>query len=69
MLFGSAVNDPLHARDIDLICEGVEGMDVFGMGAEMEEEAHTRVDIVPVPPLSRFVLYNMSKGRVLFEKK
>ena len=67
VLFGSAAEDPENARDIDLICEGVEGSDFFRMGAEMENETLTQIDIVPVPPLTHFAQYNLARGKVLHE--
>jgi len=69
VLFGSAAEDPANARDIDLICEGVEGAAFFSMGAEMDNETLTSVDIVPVPPLTRFAKYNLARGKVLHESR
>ena len=65
VLFGSAVHDAANARVIDLLCEGVEGRDFFKMGAEMEDETMKPVDVVSMVPCTRFVQYNMTKGRVL----
>ena len=67
VLFGSAAEDPRNARDIDLVCEGVEGHEFFRMGAEMEEITGASIDLVPVPPLSKFAQLVLSQGRVLHE--
>jgi predicted nucleotidyltransferase len=67
VLFGSAANDPVHARDIDLICEGIKGVDFLMMGAEMENETGVMVDTVPADAPSAFIEYNMPKGRILYD--
>ena len=66
VLFGSAVHDAEHARDIDLLCEGVKGGRFLSMGAEMENETGIMVDTIPADEPSPFVEYNMLKGRVLY---
>jgi len=67
VLFGSAVTDPANARDIDLLCEGVDSGRFLSMGAEMENETGTLVDTVPADEQTPFVRYNMPKGRVVYE--
>jgi predicted nucleotidyltransferase len=67
VLFGSAVDDPENAHDIDLLCEGVDDVEFFRMGAEMENETLAVVDIVPIPPVTRFTEYNIARGKVLHE--
>jgi len=66
VLFGSAIDTPATARDIDLLTDGVGGMDFAAMGVEMEDAAGISVDLVPLEPMTRFVRYNLEHGRVLY---
>ena len=65
ILFGSAVDNPDTARDIDLACDGVEGWKLFEFAARLEEELHTPLDVVPLTPPSRFTRNIEKKGKVL----
>lgn len=65
ILFGSAANNPDNARDIDLACEGIEGWKIFEFGAQLEDEFHVLVDVVPLTPSTRFTRYIERKGKVL----
>ncbi len=67
VLFGSAAEDPVRARDIDLICTGVRGLDLLRMAGEMENEARVLVDAVPGDEETPFVSFNVPRGRVLYE--
>ena len=67
VLFGSAVENPENARDIDLICSGVRGWQFLLMGADMENETGAIVDTVPADEPSEFVEYNLSRGKILYE--
>lgn len=53
ILFGSAVEDPEKARDIDVACDGVQGWKLFELAAQIEEELHMPLDRVPFSPPSR----------------
>lgn len=63
------MNDPEHARDIDLLCSGVSGWQFLLMGADMERETGIVVDTVCADDASRFVEYNLQRGRVLYETR
>jgi predicted nucleotidyltransferase len=67
LLFGSAVESP-NPRDIDLACEGVQGWDLFRLGAALEEALSLPVDLVPLrdDPFSRYVA---SRGRIIYESQ
>ena len=65
ILFGSAVESPEDARDLDLACDGVEGWELFGLGARVEEELGTPLDLIPLSPPTRFTRYVESRGKVL----
>lgn len=69
ILFGSALDSPETARDVDLGCEGVEGWDVFRLGARLEEELGVNVDLVPLSPDDRFSRYVARRGRVIYERR
>lgn len=65
ILFGSAVDNPEEARDVDLACDGVQGWKLFELAARIEEELHTPLDIVPLSPPTRFTRLIEKRGRVL----
>ncbi len=67
ILFGSAVESPETACDLDIACDGVDGWKIFELGAQIEEEIGIPVDIVPLKPTTRFTRYITKKGRVLYE--
>jgi len=68
ILFGSALESPDTARDVDLACEGVEGWDIFRLGARLEEELGMPVDLVALSPDDRFSRYIAKRGRVIYER-
>jgi len=68
ILFGSALDAPETARDVDLACEGVEGWDIFRLGAQLEEELGVNVDLVPLSPDDRFSQHVVQRGRVIYER-
>ncbi len=65
ILFGSAVEMPDKARDIDLACDGVQGWKLYEFAARLEEELQTNLDIVPLNPPSRFTKFIEMRGKVL----
>ena len=67
ILFGSAVESPETACDLDIACDGVEGWKLFELGANMEEDIGIPVDIVPLKPATRFIRHIIKKGRLLYE--
>jgi predicted nucleotidyltransferase len=67
ILFGSAASDPSHARDIDFLCEGLHGLRLLQMAAEMENETGAQVDTVSGDEQTPFVKYNRERGTVLYE--
>ncbi len=69
ILFGSALEEPERARDIDLAFEGVEGWQQFEMGARMEEAVHKQIDLVPLRPNDPFCQYVLETGRLLYARR
>lgn len=67
LVFGSAADSPETARDLDLACEGVEGWDLFRLGARLEEELRANVDLVPLLPNDHFSEFIARTGRVVYE--
>jgi len=67
ILFGSALETPSQARDLDLACDGVSGWKLYELAARMEEELGTLVDLVPLTPATRFTRRIETQGRVLYE--
>ena len=65
ILFGSTLEDPEQARDLDLASEGVTGWKLYELGARLEEELGVSLDIVPLSPPTRFTRLIESRGKVL----
>lgn len=65
ILFGSTVETPTEARDIDLACDGIPGWYLYEFAARVEEELGVSLDIVPLDPPNRFTRHIEKKGKVL----
>jgi predicted nucleotidyltransferase len=65
ILFGSALERPAEANDLDLACDGVEGWKLFELGARMEDELRVSLDLVPLSPPTRFTRYIERRGKIL----
>lgn len=68
ILFGSALEDPEHARDIDIACD-IEGWDIFAFAGRVEQELRILIDVVPLTPTNRFVEYITKYGKVLYDTR
>jgi len=66
LLFGSALQEPEKANDLDLACEGIPGWKIFEFGAVVEEELHIPVDIIPLRPETDFTRHIEKRGKVLY---
>ena len=67
VLFGSALETPEDANDIDLAAD-IPGLEVFSFADDIERELHCVVDIVPLGGDSDehpFVRYILRKGKHL----
>ena len=71
IVFGSAVETPESARDLDLAVEGIQGWDFFGLAAELESVLPIRVDIIPLDQVNEnhFTRSIRRRGRVVCESK
>lgn len=67
LLFGSVLEDPENANDLDLACDGVEGWKIFELGARLEELMAGPVDLIPLSPPTRFTKYIEKKGRIIYK--
>lgn len=65
ILFGSAATTPETAQDIDLACDGIVGWRIFELGARLEEELKTPVDLIPLSPSTPFTKIVERQGKVL----
>ena len=65
ILFGSAVDSPQEARDLDLACEGVPGWKLYELAACIEDRIQVPLDLVPLTPPTRFTEYIEARGRRL----
>jgi len=65
ILFGSALEKPEEAKDIDLACDGVSGWKLYELAARLEEELHTPLDIVSLSPPTRFTRFIEANGKAL----
>ncbi len=65
ILFGSALDTPETARDVDIACDGVPGWKLFELAAKLEDELEIPSDIVPLTPASRFTQSIEKKGKIL----
>ena len=69
LLFGSALENPETANDLDLACDGVEGWKIFELGARLEELMAGPVDLIPLTPPTRFTKYIEKQGKVIYETR
>lgn len=54
ILFGSSLDTPETARDVDLACDGVIGWKFYELAARIEDEIHLPLDLIPLSPTTRF---------------
>ena len=65
ILFGSAMETPQAAHDIDLACDGVPGWKLYELAAKIEDEMDVPLDIVPLTPSTRFTQNIEKRGKIL----
>jgi len=65
LLFGSALENPTAARDLDLACEGVPGWKLFELSSALEETLEVPLDLVPLDPPAPFTRLIEQRARVL----
>lgn len=65
ILFGSVLQNPETAHDLDLACDGIEGWKFYEFGARLEEDLRIPLDIVPLSPPNAFTRIIEKRGKVL----
>ena len=65
LLFGSALDNPATARDLDLACAGVPGWKFFEFSSALEETLGVPLDLVPLDPPTPFTQLIEKRARVL----
>lgn len=65
LLFGSALENPAAARDLDLACAGVPGWRFFELSAALEQLLDVPLDLVPLDEPSPFTRQIEKRARVL----
>lgn len=65
ILFGSTVETPEEAKDIDIACDGVTGWKLYELAARLEEELQMPLDLVPLNPQTSFTRLIENKGKVI----
>jgi len=65
ILFGSAVDMPKKARDIDIACDGIPGWKLYEFAARIEDELKLSLDVIALSPPTRFTRFIEKKGKVL----
>ena len=65
ILFGSALEAPGKATDLDLACDGVSGWRLYELGARLEEELRIPLDLLPLSPPTRLTRLIEARGKVL----
>jgi predicted nucleotidyltransferase len=65
LLFGSGVENPAAARDLDLACAGVPGWKLFELAAALEETLGVPVDLLLLDPPTPFTQLIEKRSRVL----
>jgi predicted nucleotidyltransferase len=66
ILFGSALETPENAHDIDIACD-IPGMEIFRFAGVVEEELKIRIDVIPLTPTNPFIEYITEFGAVLYD--
>jgi len=65
ILFGSILESPKKAKDLDLACDGVKGWKLYELASRLEEELQIPLDIVSLTPSTRFTRIIETRGKVL----
>ena len=67
ILFGSAVDTPDSANDLDLDVDGIKGFKIFSYANKLEELLNIHVDVIPLDSDSKFILHIIKYGKVIYE--
>ncbi len=67
ILFGSYLESPSTARDLDIACDGIEGWKLYEFAGRVENELRILLDVIPLSPPNHFTRLIESKGKVLYD--
>lgn len=68
ILFGSALDNPEMAKDLDLAAD-IPGIDIYVYAGRLENEFGFVVDIIPLDIKSKFMDLVNKYGKVIYESK
>jgi len=68
ILFGSMLSS-LTPRDLDIAVDGIEGWQLYQLGAELEETINLPLDLIPLTPPNRFTHLIEQRGYVLYDSR
>ncbi len=63
--FGSIVDSPSEARDVDIACDGIPGWKLYEFAAKLEDELRIPFDVIPLSPANRLTHYIERKGKII----
>ena len=66
VLFGSAVDSPEKARDLDLACAGIPLWPLLGLAEDLRRELGVPLDLVPLDPENPFSRHVERWGQLLY---
>lgn len=67
LLFGSALNNPQNANDLDIGVEGIDEAEFLAFGAELEDILLKSVDLIPIDLDNLFVSHIKKHGKYIYE--
>jgi len=68
VLFGSTLSS-LTPHDLDIAVDGVEGWQLYQLGAELEEVINLPLDLIPLTPPNRLTHLIEQRGYVLYDSR
>lgn len=66
ILFGSALETPEDANDIDIAID-IQSWEIFDFAGRAEEEIGILIDVVPLYPSNRFTRSIERRGKIIYE--
>lgn len=68
ILFGSALETPNDARDIDLAAD-IPGLALYAFAERIEQDLRCPVDVIPLDVRNRFIETIERRGKVLYDAR
>jgi predicted nucleotidyltransferase len=67
LLFGSALNNPDEAHDLDIGISGIDSTKFFLFAGKLEDLIRISVDLIPLDINNPFVEYIKKHGKYIYE--